>query len=1175
MVSGIHRNVEELFYKYGLFASRHPVVMLILSAFMIFTCCSPLLNLPLPGSEPATFFTSTSSHNNNIDSNSADVGFNLFNIDHEKPSWFLPCHHTAYVQQFLIKSTVRPWPGDSASEKKALMDSLASVFEVLDFLKTRTDEGELILDHCYKVDRNVIKPNKKTKTLFPENDCLMISPASFWQDDEKLYLADANKMNTIKQYGAHSIHTPPSIEELFFGISKRQDGVKMFMQKETRNHIVTYAITLVLNKFNPKTMSSIKTRLEQKFGAPVISRKDKRCFSEHLEEVLTGGDDCENASSILTHVHFKPQIGIKDLFPLISTYLFLGGYIHFSVRKIRFVKSKLGMAFSAVVSIVASLMISVGLCSLIGLTPTLNGGELLPYLVCIVGLENILVITKSVVATNTHLDVEKRIAIGLEKEGCSIIKNLLMEFVLLFLGSVSGSPAIREFCAFAFVGVISDFFMHTMFFVPVLSIDIRRLDASEHNYVSDEEPEPTNNGIIKRGSIPFMNGGTSRYSRNGFRNPLRNHKRQKSDYDYSAHVLEIGGRQITIPKIPKRLKVFFFFADTRMVQRGLMIMLGLWTVLICYNNPVGFLNTNGSMSQKYPTVIKVENTEMNPGDSHFSDIVFDDEDVHSFEKLSFRHWPTLFAFYNVSLEDKFISILPQIIVPVVKTFEFDTETDQSEPEPSNEAAASDSSVFPTGMILPPNHHLRMVQYQMTGLDYYMTLLLGAISGMLLVFICNFLYRCLCSRRYGHSKLDNKKRKHLANSGDAYTSAVGDCVPLILTGHKHRIETIDVEGVTVVSSDIYGELKVWDTDTGECSCTINRNSSRATDSMNNAADSSLNSSVAETSANTSYYDPLVSPVWCMCLSQNLVFAGCQNGSVEIWDAVSALLKGLYPPGKPGIVHIACQETKLICARINGTLDIFTIQGTTSDIQDSQIHHRGGNKTSLNIPKLADVADLQNLQLVLTCSVKCSHQQPITSFQVFSDWILTGSADHSLKLFHMDNGELLRTMYGHSGAITVAYIDKSKPGLGISGCTNGVVCLWNLHNGSKVHKLSEHKGPIISVQCSSTHVVSIAQDDQLCIWSRKTGNLLQSISLDTEYCQELCLLGQYWFVTGGKGEIALWDLRSGELTQRLKTYNGSFGPPIITCIKLLGHLHLVCAGGRELAVVRLPSVLEKAD
>lgn len=38
-----------------------------------------------------------------------------------------------------------------------------------------------------------------------------------------------------------------------------------------------------------------------------------------------------------------------------------------------------------------------------------------------------------------------------------------------------------------------------------------------------------------------------------------------------VHSLERGVGEKTILKIPKRLRVVFFFADTRMMQRGLMV----------------------------------------------------------------------------------------------------------------------------------------------------------------------------------------------------------------------------------------------------------------------------------------------------------------------------------------------------------------------------------------------------------------------------------------------------------------------------------------------------------------------------------------------------------------------------------------------------------------------------
>lgn len=42
-------------------------------------------------------------------------------------------------------------------------------------------------------------------------------------------------------------------------------------------------------------------------------------------------------------------------------------------------------------------------------------------------------------------------------------------------------PAIQEFCLFAWVGLLIDFFMQMIFFVTVLSIDIRRMELSDLN----------------------------------------------------------------------------------------------------------------------------------------------------------------------------------------------------------------------------------------------------------------------------------------------------------------------------------------------------------------------------------------------------------------------------------------------------------------------------------------------------------------------------------------------------------------------------------------------------------------------------------------------------------------------------------------------------------------------
>lgn len=55
---------------------------------------------------------------------------------------------------------------------------------------------------------------------------------------------------------------------------------------------------------------------------------------------------------------------------------------------------------------------------------------------------------------------------------------VLMESVLL-VGVYSSAPALQQFCVIASVAVLADFFLETMLYVAVLSLDLRRVELSD------------------------------------------------------------------------------------------------------------------------------------------------------------------------------------------------------------------------------------------------------------------------------------------------------------------------------------------------------------------------------------------------------------------------------------------------------------------------------------------------------------------------------------------------------------------------------------------------------------------------------------------------------------------------------------------------------------------------
>lgn len=442
-MSGSCLKVESFYSNYGLFASRHPIFMIFLSSIMVFSCCYPLLNLPLPGGEPTKYITPLQE----FCESGHSVGKKFpdhMNVHRVTPKWFDHKHQTAYIQQFLVKSFIYP-QNEELSRVDMIKSALSSVYPVSDIIRNFKAADSSVMSDCFLIVDSDVKLKIKIKSLFPQHGCLIVSPASFWSNhNNESFLADTNILKTINRYEAKPIATSQSIKELLFGVRSYQTGIK----SDKSNPVITYAITLVLSKYNPNLIRKIREHFHDIYQKPNI-KSNEGCLI-----VDEKSSECKNLSEVITHIHFKPPINFNDLIPLLSTYFILGCYVYFSVRKINLVKSKLGMAFAAVVSIMASLMMSVGLCSLIGLTPTLNAGEIFPYLVCIFGLENILVITRSVVATTTHYDVERRISMGLSRQGCSIITNILLEFVLIGFGYFTYISEIQEFCCFALVGIL-------------------------------------------------------------------------------------------------------------------------------------------------------------------------------------------------------------------------------------------------------------------------------------------------------------------------------------------------------------------------------------------------------------------------------------------------------------------------------------------------------------------------------------------------------------------------------------------------------------------------------------------------------------------------------------------------------------------------------------------------
>ncbi|XP_066601673.1 sterol regulatory element-binding protein cleavage-activating protein isoform X2 [Prorops nasuta] len=799
--------VAGLYYAHGLFCSSHPIAAITFAISVVLLCCYPLVNLPMPGNAPMTMINNTILPANGSES------------------------QALYVQQVVLRTGVIPWAED-LTLVDAFRGPLYEVFNLLEIIQNYQHPESLktLGQVCLHIEA-VKKRNGKKPEILPEYNCLVLSPANLWQQSTELFGKDTNLIGTIFSY-QNLQKGKLSLAEVMFGMSLKETGVKRYPIR-VRQRILQYAVTIFLKDYDPEFVKGLKNRLEAYYS--LNQNKGSDSASTIIDETL--------------HIIYPGEINYSDFFPLLMTFLVLFFYVYFSVRKIELIKSKMGMAFSASVTVIASLSMTVGVCFFFGLTLSLSGKEVFPYLVVIVGLENVLVLTKSVVSTPPHLDVKIRVAQGLSKEGWSITKNLLTEVTILTIGLFTFVPAIQEFCIFAIVGLLNDFFMQMVFFSTILAIDIKRTELSNETSKFHLPNIPSNR------KQQFTTTITNRKP-NIFRS--KSHPRLNGLTGPTNVIAPTTQNTHTLVKIPKRLRLVHFWARTRIFQRAFMVWMVVWISMIIYNS--GFIehfihlsdtlksdpdidgytinrplnnyiemNTMEPVTMTSATIAPEHLTNQNDAANNMTEELnkLRPVDFPPWNRLSLYHWSSILSIYNISVAGERIIILPTIklshaVSPLlVKQISNPKDIQQFQWQSFATAALdpldfsdmeiptrSDSRTFNTNVPFVPS----------SPMEIFLAAVLCLISVIVVAYMVVVLYRCICSRNYAEWRASwfQQEKYH-----ESVTQLVLEALPLVLAGHTQEIECIATDGNTVASTCLAGHIRIWDSLTGEQLAHIDR------------------------------------------------------------------------------------------------------------------------------------------------------------------------------------------------------------------------------------------------------------------------------------------------------------------------------------------------------------------
>ncbi|KAM5292999.1 sterol regulatory element-binding protein cleavage-activating protein [Ctenodactylus gundi] len=1269
----LREKISQAFYNHGLFCASYPIPIILFTGFCILGCCYPLLKLPLPGTGPVEFTTPVKDYSPPSADSDRRQG-----EPSEQPEWYVG-PPVAYIQQIFVKSSVSPWDKNLLAVD-VFRSPLSRAFQLVEEIRNhmlRDSSGARSLEEVCLQVTDLLPGLRKLRSLLPEHGCLLLSPGNFWQNDWDRFHADPDIIGTIHQHEPKTLQTSATLKDLLFGVPGKYSGVSLYKRKR----MVSYTITLVFRRYHAKFLSSLRARLMLLHPSP----------------------NCSLRAESLVHVHFKEEIGIAELIPLVTTYIILFAYIYFSTRKIDMVKSKWGLALAAVVTVLSSLLMSVGLCTLFGLTPTLNGGEIFPYLVVVIGLENVLVLTKSVVSTPVDLDVKLRIAQGLSSESWSIMKNMATELGIILIGYFTLVPAIQEFCLFAVVGLVSDFFLQMLFFTTVLSIDIRRMELADLNKrLPPEACLPPAKPVGR---------------------PVR-HERQLPVRPSTPHTITLQPSSFRNLRLPKRLRVIYFLARTRLAQRLIMAGTVIWIGILVYTDPAGLRTylaaqvteqsplgegalapmpvRSGVLPASHPdptfsifppeapklsenqTVPREPPARLGPTegvpDSPAPEVTWGPEDEELWRKLSFRHWPTLFSYYNITLAKRYISLLP--VIPVTLRLNPREALEGRHPQDGRSAWAPRGPA-PAGLWEEAARSRPGGPPGPGDVTLYKVAALGLAAGIVLVLLLLCLYRVLCPRDYGQpgGGSGRRRRGELPCDDYGYAPPETEIVPLVLRGHLMDIECLASDGMLLVSCCLAGHVRVWDAQTGDCLTRI-PSPGQQRDSRGPGAPEAPESwerlwdggkaglqepgdspplrrrprgppppslfgdqpdlrSLIDTdfaaqprpaepaqpeprhragcglTRDTEGYDfsrlvrrafreegaaqgapssatllPLVpedgggsttpdkaapslawapsagGAIWSLELQGSLIVVGRSSGRLEVWDAIEGVLCCSSEEATSGITALVFLDRRIVAARLNGSLDFFSLE-THAALSALQFRGTPGRGSSPSSP-LYSSSD--TVACHLTHTVPCAHQKPITALKAAAGRLVTGSQDHTLRVFRLEDSCCLFTLQGHSGAITSVYIDQTM--VLASGGQDGAICLWDVLTGSRVSHMFAHRGDVTSLTCTTSCVISSGLDDLISIWDRSTGIKLYSIQQDLGCGASLGVISDNLLVTGGQGCVSFWDLNYGDLLQTVYLGKNSEAQPARQ-ILVLENAAIVCNFGSELSLVYVPSVLEKLD
>ncbi|MEP7341016.1 MAG: caspase family protein [Acidobacteriota bacterium] len=136
------------------------------------------------------------------------------------------------------------------------------------------------------------------------------------------------------------------------------------------------------------------------------------------------------------------------------------------------------------------------------------------------------------------------------------------------------------------------------------------------------------------------------------------------------------------------------------------------------------------------------------------------------------------------------------------------------------------------------------------------------------------------------------------------------------------------------------------------------------------------------------------------------------------------------------------------------------------------------------------------------LQTGHAKPVTALAISPNgrWLVSASADNTIKLWDLASGSVLRTLTGHAGSVLCVAVSPDNQWIA-SGSEDATVKLWNVTTGGDPRALSGHLKPVreVAFSADSRQLTSLGID-AVKLWDTSGGREIRATKFNEQFSDQ---------------------------------------------------------------------------